>query len=982
MTYSELNEMGAALVAIGDFTGATNAFYQAHQLIRERPIPCLNIGICQIALKEYKTAKDWLEYAKTLDPNHPTIHLKLGECLMNLEEEGAAVSAYQKSLELDPRSIEALSALAHYFKDEFKISAAADFASQALLLDEDYPLLNAIMANYWYELNDFHKALFHVEKEISNGTASYVDYDLAGNILSALGRYEDATNYYSYAIDQESSGVALDAIASMAYAKSKLGDLDYAVEALTDMFDIDLPYLVKLYYATLAECYLDHKHYVKVLGVAEEARGREASDIVYENRLSIAESEALLCLGRAHDAIDRLMEALDKDNLNAKLYWKLGEILYHYLQNIPEATEAYKRAIDLDSDKATYLMSLALLYRYEEEWELARPLYEKANIMQPHSSETLFGLALYEKEHKNYPQAINYLQQMLEIDPDSAPAHNGLGDCYEVFQQYERAERHHLKSYDLADGWIMPFYSTGKFYQTKAEEYGDPNHLLALQNYQKAKRFYLEGLVKEPDFALFHLQLAKMPSEAFSVTDWNPLGHLLAAMFYAEKNRYNHLVISGEKHTIVERLLNFDLALAPLHFIRDVASFYDESKHISVELERLNKLTEPFRSLFYLVDEETVKAETLSAIAILHYRLGDPIGCYRIYRDVLADSSKKAVDHYYFSRSADMILAAHNGYFMEVSLPFVKGLLSSECSTTDAYYAAEVLRMAGKDDEADQIHAQLLKLQFLPSTLLMKLHQEASLEAFSSLLQTDLSSVPKDSLTGYFRTPWKIELDLTLPMLRQLEGLIHYTEIREMTGELEGDFFARMINIPQLDEVHREDFIKMYFPNKHQVLYGSIASQEWVQRKINAIKANHWSAPAQLLAEIGDEIHMSAISQLDDLQKDVKNFRRINYKNYIFLATELQQANLLDVRTKSIMQHYTIYCAKAVDAFTPESILRQPIVEEVLEKVDQLAMVLLNMPLLNILSARELLMGFYFRKYGKEREILALQDFMASEWPD
>jgi len=986
MYNSELIATASSLFEGKRFSEALDVFHKAHQLQPKNVDLCVHIAHCLIALGNFENAKNWLTYTRSLDPVNPDVDRMLGDCFKNLGDEENALAAYQKGVRLAPGSLKNLAALALYHSEGFNNALAQEYASKVLSVDDHYPGMNAIMADYYYDIELFHNAILHSQKEIDNGTAKYDDYLTAAMTLMVLKRYEEAAAYYNVVASQEESSIALDGLAGEAYAASKLGDLESAVKSLRESIgwvkDGGLENALGLFYITLVDCYHEHGKFQDALAIIAEAENLLAKQNFYYSRLFITKCDLQLALQQTDAAISTLHAAISAEPGTDHYYRKLAEILYHTVQNVPSAIEFYEQAIGLDPRNVRNYLGIATLYRYEGQWDTAIQYFERAQEVNANHPDVIWVLAMYHQHLDQYDQALKLYQQIINVAPESAIGFEGVATCYFQLKVIDKAEQYYIKAHALAGSWIMPYYGIGKFYQSRGDSFEDVTNLLALRNYQKAKQYFDEGLSLDKEFAPIHLQIAKLPMEMFADGTWNPVGHLLRSIFLTERSRYNFTAILASAREILELLTQYDLPLAPYQLLRNDLPHGLEGIHLPSKFDRLNSLTEPFRILFYLWNGQDLPRQLVSNMAIMRYHLGDPIECFRIYRDQHPPTNKKPIDHYYFALAADAILEPHQEFLIHETIPAVKQMLGNKNLIADHYYISELLEMAGDTASAKNLQQQLVENNFFPSLVIEQFKKAAHvMPGFETLIASALIyESPADPIAKYFKDPDKIELDLESNLLPQIEHLLYYLEVSALTGESNYELFSELVDIKSLNNINRETFIKNNFPHKHEVLYGKVENEEWIIRKIKEIGANSWDVPGKLFNHLADELHTQATAQLDDLQKEVKDFRKVNYKNYIFLANELMKKSLLDEKSKAVLQHYTIYCAKAIDAFTPNYLLEKPAMDELISSLDSLAMFFIHMPLMKVLAVKDLLVGLYFRRFGKEREILQIDQFVLKEW--
>jgi len=106
----------------------------------------------------------------------------------------------------------------------------------------------------------------------------------------------------------------------------------------------------------------------------------------------------------------------------APAYANLGELYGSFWEEKSKAVEYYKKAIELTSWRSYYYRSLADLYRsdFPEKKHEIEPLMLEGIKEYPENTDFYTYLASYFRQENNIPNAIYYLKQALEIEPNNA----------------------------------------------------------------------------------------------------------------------------------------------------------------------------------------------------------------------------------------------------------------------------------------------------------------------------------------------------------------------------------------------------------------------------------------------------------------------------------------------------------------------------------------------------------------------------------
>jgi tetratricopeptide (TPR) repeat protein len=98
----------------------------------------------------------------------------------------------------------------------------------------------------------------------------------------------------------------------------------------------------------------------------------------------------------------------------------------------------------------------------EEEFQMAALNFDKLLTLQPENIDAINILGFIHFKMLNYRKSMEYNQQVLDISPNNAYAHKGMGLCYQKLGEKDEAENYLKKSILLADtGFLDPYYDLG-----------------------------------------------------------------------------------------------------------------------------------------------------------------------------------------------------------------------------------------------------------------------------------------------------------------------------------------------------------------------------------------------------------------------------------------------------------------------------------------------------------------------------------------
>ena len=117
--------------------------------------------------------------------------------------------------------------------------------------------------------------------------------------------------------------------------------------------------------------------------------------------------------------------------------------LLHTDRGETERAEGYfKRVLELRPDDVATLIRLARLYVDEGRPDEAEPLFARALSVAPRTIAALAGLGRTALAKRNYLQAVKYLEEALQLDPEAESLHSPLAIAYRALGALDKAEPH------------------------------------------------------------------------------------------------------------------------------------------------------------------------------------------------------------------------------------------------------------------------------------------------------------------------------------------------------------------------------------------------------------------------------------------------------------------------------------------------------------------------------------------------------------
>jgi tetratricopeptide (TPR) repeat protein len=158
--------------------------------------------------------------------------------------------------------------------------------------------------------------------------------------------------------------------------------------------------------------------------------------------------------------------ALLKDPSNPALYNQRARV-YLTLKQIPEAGNDAKRAIQLDSTKAEYYLTLVDIYYAQNSTRQAKDMLELTGNKFPDNTEALLKLSELYFVVRQYQKGIDYVNKALKIDEHLAKAYFIKGSIYRESGDTAKAISSLETAVEQDNRFVEAFYDLGVMYAAR-----------------------------------------------------------------------------------------------------------------------------------------------------------------------------------------------------------------------------------------------------------------------------------------------------------------------------------------------------------------------------------------------------------------------------------------------------------------------------------------------------------------------------------
>jgi len=492
-----------------------------------------------------------------------------------------AIASAKKALSLDPNHVEAMSALADFYRKLGQWKELVAILSKHVELEQDterkVEVLLSLAETFEVQLSDAGQATAAYEQALRCDERCLPAIDA----LERLHRRSQSWDRLAEILGKKSqivSDVELAVKLRLQVGElweSRLGDNERAVDAYREVLTVDpqnlqaLKALEQLYLkAGRTDAYLDvleHQLevtpadtervslYLRMAQVWEQQPGKAERAIeclqsvleIDKEQLSVyRDIERLLRADRNWDALvdiyRRHIQVESEAAERTAVHLALGHLFEEELRDPDRAAESYNDILGFDPDHTEALKGLARIYEQTEQWDRAVEIMERlVNVVDAKEKVDLsFRLGKIFDEHMQMPEsAEERLSDALSIDPTHVPSMFSLINLYKRRGDSQKAAQMMVRAETCTQNTLEKtrlLFEAGKLYQT---ELGDE---------QKAKDLFARTLDFDPE----HVEAASPLAEIYyHGGEWAPLIPVLEMLARKTDRRANK-----ELHVLYYRL--------------------------------------------------------------------------------------------------------------------------------------------------------------------------------------------------------------------------------------------------------------------------------------------------------------------------------------------------------------------------------------------------------------------------------------------
>lgn len=436
--------------------------------------------------KEYEAISNLLVLVQFY-PDDLSLYLQLATLYKNTHQNKKAIHFYSYVLSKDKYDLNSMRNLAElYYNNKQKESALKLYKQLVTYIDDEqekmdyYEIMGNIYTTYgeyvkaanlykkvleaqpsnadvikelrkiYLKQKDTENVIYLSRKLINIEPDNYTYYEEIINLLFHVHAYQDALDYAQKALELPTADVfaVKNQIAKIYIYTGKIKE---SIQLINETIVQDPTNLLLSQTLAMAHCMnKDFEMAKKVCDDALEVAVPSDIKVIHNNLSTILAEEAVYLLnqGKTKQAFDKFSEAMQYNNENPEIYFKLATA-NRSIKNYSEAIRQCKRAIELAPEISLYYETLADIYYEIQNFIEAKKLYKEAVFIDPKNSRAHAFLGILQSKDKEHENAIKSLETAVSIDPDNVDIRYNLALAYEVAGKKDEAKNEYEKVLEL-----------------------------------------------------------------------------------------------------------------------------------------------------------------------------------------------------------------------------------------------------------------------------------------------------------------------------------------------------------------------------------------------------------------------------------------------------------------------------------------------------------------------------------------------------
>lgn len=436
--------------------------------------------------KEYEAISNLLVLVQFY-PDDLSLYSQLASLYKDTHQQKKAIHFYTYLLSKDKYDVNSMRCLAElYYNNKQKESALKLYKQLVAYIDDEDEKIAyyEIMANIYTVYGDFVKALnlykkvmeqkpenLEVVKELRKIYLKMKDtenviylsrklidlepqnclhYEELINLLFHIHSYDEALSFAVRALELETVDVfAIKNLIAKIYIYT--GKIQESIDLINETIIEEPTNLLLSQTLAMAHCMnKDFEMAKKVCDNAIEVALPSDLKVIHNNLSTILAEEAvhLINQGRTKEGFDKFTEAMQYNNENPEIYFKLADA-NRRVKNYSEAIRQCRRAMELAPEVGLYYEVLGDIYYELQNFIEAKKLYKEAVFIDPKNSRAHAFLGILQSRDKEHASALKSLETSVAIDPQNVDVRYNLALAYEVAGKQDEAKAQYEKVLEL-----------------------------------------------------------------------------------------------------------------------------------------------------------------------------------------------------------------------------------------------------------------------------------------------------------------------------------------------------------------------------------------------------------------------------------------------------------------------------------------------------------------------------------------------------
>jgi len=438
------------------------------------------LGNIYFELSKYDKSADHYRKALEISPDNPQVLFNLGSALLNAGDEFAAIEYFKKAGAADrigEVAARSYSRLGTHYLERGRTDLAEKYLREAAAIKPDDASVRYNLGILYLRQKRKDMALAEFEKSETLAHEDAMLLENLGEAYSSLKEYDKSLDVYNRLLRVNTRNVrVLSKIAEIYHEK---GDLDRAIDGYRKITEIEPgTENARIAWLNMGNVLDDAGKYTEAIEAYEKALVISPKDDSAYYNLGLAYKHAK----RPEEAVRawQRASALNEKNPGPRLaiadyyydsgltdlaeneYRKISELwpsiqephfkigyIYYRKEKYDYALRAFEKVVELngsnDMARRAYIpmaVITARTARGEEDFEKAMNMIQKALMIKPGDTDSLFSLGIIYSKKEMYSKAIDTFYQVIKGTGDSsviAESYNNIGICYYNKKQYRKA---------------------------------------------------------------------------------------------------------------------------------------------------------------------------------------------------------------------------------------------------------------------------------------------------------------------------------------------------------------------------------------------------------------------------------------------------------------------------------------------------------------------------------------------------------------